>query len=199
MDNIHTEILRKGPDFFLYTIMDNITDMFFPVLERINERIEELEDDLYIQPTREITEEFLSLKRTTLEMRRAILPQKKIFASGNGSSNYAFNVSEDTKPYFDDLVDHIERILDSIDGFRDLVDGALATYDSIISARTNETMRVLTVISTIFMPLTFLTGFFGMNVPLPSQHSIVSTITITFCLLGISVWMFLIFRLRKWI
>jgi len=130
-------------------------------------------------------------------MRRAIIPQKRIFASGSG--NYAFSVSEDNVPYYLDLVDHIERIIDSIDNFRDLVDGALATYDSIISARTNETMRILTVISTIFMPLTFLTGFFGMNVPLPAQGSMTSTVAITVGLLGVSLWMFLIFRIRKWI
>lgn len=197
LSNNRLEIMRKGPDFFLYTILDGITDMYFPVLNRINERIEELEDDLYVEPTREVTEEFLSLKRTILSMRKAILPQKRIFASGRG--NYGFTVSEENIPYYLDLVDHIERIIDSIDSFRDLVDGALATYDSIISARTNETMRILTVISTIFMPLTFLTGFFGMNVPLPAQESTLSTFIITVGLLGVSLWMFFIFRLRKWI
>lgn len=197
LSNNRLEVMRKGPDFFLYTILDGITDMYFPVLNRINERIEELEDDLYVEPTREVTEEFLSLKRTILSMRKAILPQKRIFASGSG--NYGFMVSEENIPYYLDLVDHIERIIDSIDSFRDLVDGALATYDSIISARTNETMRILTVISTIFMPLTFLTGFFGMNVPLPAQDSTLSTFIITVGLLGVSLWMFFIFRLRKWI
>ena len=197
LSNNQLEVMKKGPDFFLYAILDGITDMYFPVLNRINERVEELEDDLYVEPTREVTEEFLSLKRTTLAMRRAIIPQKRIFASGSG--NYAFSVSEDNVPYYLDLVDHIERIIDSIDNFRDLVDGALATYDSIISARTNETMRILTVISTIFMPLTFLTGFFGMNVPLPAQGSMTSTVAITVGLLGVSLWMFLIFRIRKWI
>ncbi len=195
--NRRLEVMKKGPDFFLYTIIDGITDMYFPVLDRINERVEELEDDLYVLPTKEVTEEFLSLKRTTLAIRRAIIPQKRIFASGNG--NYTFTVSEENVPYYLDLVDHIERIIDSIDSFRDLVDGALATYDSIINARTNETIRVLTVISTIFMPLTFLTGYFGMNVPLPAQESVVSTLSITFGLLGVSMWMFLVFRIRKWI
>ncbi|HBV95953.1 MAG: magnesium transporter [Peptococcaceae bacterium BICA1-7] len=197
LSNNKLEVMRKGPDFFLYNILDGITDMYFPVIDRINVRVEELEDDLYSEPTREITEEFLSLKRTTLAMRRAITPQKRIFMSGNG--HYAFRISEDNIPYYLDLVDHIERIIDSIDSFRDLVDGALATYDSIISARTNETMRILTVISTIFMPLTFLTGFFGMNVPLPAQQSSTSTLAITVGLFGVSLWMFFIFRLRKWI
>lgn len=187
----------KGPDFFLYTVLDGITDMYFPVLDRINERIEDLEDDLYGQPSKEITEEFLSLKRTILSMRRAIMPQKRMFTSTGG--HYSFSISEDNVPYFLDLVDHIERIIDSIDSFGTLVDGALATYYTVINARTNETLRVLTVISTIFMPLTFVTGFFGMNVPLPSQENIVSTISIAVGLLAVSMWMFFVFRLNKWI
>lgn len=190
-------VMSKGPDFFLYSTLDGITDMYFPVLDRINQRIEELEDDLYEQPTKEITEEFLSLKKTILSMRRAILPQKRMFA--NVSGHYSFTIDEENKPYYLDLVDHIERIIDSIDSFGALVDGALATYYSVISARTNETMRVLTVISTIFMPLTFVTGFFGMNVPLPAQQSGVSTLVIAAGLLGVSLYMYLIFRLNKWL
>ncbi|MFZ5590611.1 MAG: magnesium/cobalt transporter CorA [Bacillota bacterium] len=189
--------MQKGPDFFLYTILDGLTDHYFPVLERINARIDELEDDLYVEPSKEITEEFLSLKRTILAMRRAIMPQKRIFTMNNGQ--YSFAVSEENAPYYLDLLDHIERIIDSIDGFAALVDNAMATYYSIISARTNETMRVLTVISTIFMPLTFVTGFFGMNVPLPAQDNAISTISITLGLLGVSLWMYLIFRVKKWI
>ncbi len=195
--NNRVDVMKKGPDFFLYSTLDGITDMYFPVLERINQRIEELEDDLYEQPTKEITEEFLSLKKTILSMRRAIMPQKRMFT--NASGQYSFSIDEENKPYYLDLVDHIERIIDSIDGFGALVDGALATYYSVISARTNETMRVLTVISTIFMPLTFVTGFFGMNVPLPAQESGFSTLVITGGLLGVSLYMYMIFRINKWL
>ncbi len=196
LDN-RLEMMRKGTDFFLYSLIDGITDMYFPVVERIDQRIEDLEDDLYEQPTKEVTEEILDLKKTILSMRRAILSQKKIFTSVNG--NYSFHVEEENKPYYLDLLDHIERIIDSIEGFSTLVEGALATYYSVISARTNETMRILTVISTIFMPLTFVTGFFGMNVPLPAQDSIVSTLMITVGLLGVSLYMYMIFRMNKWL
>ncbi|WP_066639781.1 magnesium/cobalt transporter CorA [Desulfolucanica intricata] len=189
--------MRTGPEIFLYFILDGITDEYFPVLDRINVRIEELEDQLYEQPNKEITEEFLALKRTILSMRRAILPQRRMFTGTNGQ--YMFKISNESIPYYLDLVDHIERITDSIDSFRDLVDGALDTYYSIISARTNETMRVLTVISTIFMPLTFVTGFFGMNVPLPAQANAWSTISITAGLFFVSFWMYLIFKKNKWI
>lgn len=195
--NNHYEIMLKGADFFLYSLIDGIIDKYFPIVDRIDQRIEELEDDLYDQPTKEITEEFLDLKKTLLSMRRSILAQKKIFASVNGT--YFFNIREENIPYYLDLLDHIEQIIESTESFIALVDGALATYYSVISARTNETMRVLTVISTIFMPLTFVTGFFGMNVPLPAESSWVSTLAITLSLLGLSIYMYMIFRLNKWL
>jgi magnesium transporter len=193
----NTTYMQDGPEMFLYHILDGITDEYFPILDRIDQRVDELEDQLYEQPSKEITEEFLALKRTILAMRRAIQPQKRMFSGMNGQ--FMVQISKESEPYYLDLVDHIERIADSVDSFRDLLDGALETYYSIISARTNETMRVLTVISTVFMPLTFVTGFFGMNVPLPEQESVWSTIAITAGLLGITLWMFVVFRLKRWI
>lgn len=188
-------ISNKGRDFFLYSIIDGLVDEYFPVLNRIGDRIEDLEDEIYEKPSRETTDEFLALKRTILTMRRALIPQRRIFYNISSSS---FTISEDNQPYYLDLKDHLERITDTIEGYKDLVDGALATYSSIISARTNETMRVLTVISTIFMPLTFVTGFFGMNVPLPDQHSFWSTVSITLGLIVVSMWMIVLFRQKKW-
>lgn len=193
------QYLDKGMEFFLYSVIDGNTDEIFPILDRIGVRIDELEDEIYEQPSKEITEEFMALKRTILTIRRAIIPQKRIFTSINSGSHPYFDIREEIKPYFLDLVDHMERITDSIDGYRDLVDAALATYYSLVSARTNETMRVLTVISTIFMPLTFLTGFFGMNVPLPYQNVSLSTISITAGLLIVSGLMLAAFKKQKWI
>ncbi|AGL00860.1 magnesium/cobalt transporter CorA [Desulfoscipio gibsoniae] len=192
-----TKYMEEGSDMFLYHILDGITDEYFPILDRIDQRVDELEDQLYEQASKEITEEFLALKRTILSMRRAILPQKRMFSGLNGQ--FVFQISKESEPYYLDLVDHIERIIDSIDGFRDLLDGALETYYSIISARTNESIRVLAVISFIFMPLTFVTGFFGMNVPLPEQHSPWSTVAIAAGLMGVTAWMFLVFKMKKWI
>jgi len=193
------QYMNKGMEFFLYSIIDGNTDEIFPILDRIGVRIDELEDEIYEQPSKEITEEFLALKRTILTIRRAILPQRRIFASINAGGHPYFDIREEIKPYFLDLVDHMERISDAIDSYRDLVDASLATYYSLISVRTNETIRVLTVISTIFMPLTFLTGFFGMNVPLPYQNASVSTVSITAGLLLVSGLMLLIFKKLKWI
>ncbi|BAF58629.1 MAG: magnesium/cobalt transporter CorA [Pelotomaculum sp.] len=194
-----SQYMNKGMEFFLYSIIDGNTDEIFPILERIGVRIDELEDEIYEQPSKEITEEFLALKRTILTIRRAVLPQLRVFTSINAGGHPYFDIREEIKPYFLDLVDHLERIADSIEGYRDLVDASLATYHSLISARTNQTMRVLTVISTIFIPLTFLTGFFGMNVPLPYQNSGMSTFLITAGLIGVSGLMLAAFKKQKWI
>lgn len=193
------QFLNKGMEFFLYAIIDGNTDDIFPIMDAIGIRIDELEDEIYGHPSREITEEILALKRTILTIRRAVIPQRRIFTSINAGGHSYFDIREEIKPYFLDLVDHLERIIDSLDGFRDLVDASLATYHSLISTRTNDAIRVLTVISTIFMPLTFLTGFFGMNVPLPLQEMSVSTILILLMLLGTTGGMLLLFKRLKWI
>jgi len=192
-----TKYMDQGSDMFLYHILDGTTDEYFPILDRIEERVDELEDQLYEQTSKEITEEFMALKRTILSMRRAILPKKRMLSGLNGQ--LTLKISKDSEPYYLDLMDHIERIIDSIEGFRDLLDGALDTYSSIITANTNESIRVLAVISFIFMPLTFVTGFFGMNVPLPEQENFWATLAIVVMLMGVTGYMLLLFRKKKWI
>jgi len=189
--------MNRGPDFLLYSMVDGITDEYFPIIERLNARIDELEDEMYVEPAQEITEEFLALKRNIVLIRRVIQPQKRIFANVNG--RYSFEISEDNIPYYVDLVDHLERIADSVEFQRDLIAGALETYYSLVTARTNDTMRVLTVISTVVLPLTFVTGFFGMNVPFPFQDSYALTAVVFVFLFVMTFFMLKVFRKKKWI
>ncbi|KEO85075.1 magnesium/cobalt transporter CorA [Tumebacillus flagellatus] len=191
-----SQFMNRGPEYLLYAMVDGITDEYFPIMERLSSRIDELEDEMYVEPAQEITEEFLALKRNIVLVRRVIQPQKRIFANVNG--RYSFEISEDNIPYYIDLVDHLERIADTVESQRDLISGALETYYSLVTARTNDTMRVLTVISTVMLPLTFITGFFGMNVPLPFHDSWWSTIVITLGLVAISYGMMRTFLKRKW-
>ncbi|TCP54678.1 magnesium transporter [Tumebacillus sp. BK434] len=189
--------MNRGPDFLLYSMVDGITDEYFPILERISARIDELEDEIYVEPVHEITEEFLALKRNIVLIRRVIQPQKRIFANVNG--RYSFEIDEENIPYYIDLVDHLERISDGVESYRDLISGALETYYSLVTSRTNDTIRMLTVISTVMLPLTFITGFFGMNVPIPFGDSYFSTVIIFGCLMGMTYWMLKLFRKRGWI
>jgi len=192
-----TKLMQRGPDYLLYHIVDGIIDEYFPILERIGIRIDELEDEIYINPAKEITEEILALKRTILLFRKVVAPQKRIFANVNG--RYSFQINEENTPYYMDLVDHVDSILDTTDTFRDLVNSAVDTYYSVISAKTNDVMRVLTIISTITLPLTLITGIFGMNVPFPHQQS---DLFIWFILIGmvfLTGFMLWAFRRNRWI
>ncbi|AVX20161.1 MAG: magnesium/cobalt transporter CorA [Bacillota bacterium] len=192
-----SRLMQRGPDYLLYNLVDGIIDEYFPILERIGVRIDELEDELYVNPIQEVTDEFLALKRTILLLRKVIMPQRRIFANVNG--RYSFQIQEENKPYYMDLVDNIERIIDTTDTYRDLVNGAMDTYYSIVSNRTNEVMRYLTIISTIMMPLTFITGLFGMNVPLPGAHSPYTLYIILLGMLGLTVIMLWYFRNKDWV
>ncbi|WP_416825398.1 magnesium transporter CorA family protein [Ectobacillus polymachus] len=190
--SVSSKYMRKGPDFLLYTLIDGITDEYFPVLDRISVRIDELEDEMYEEGAKEVTEEFLALKRTIILIRRVILPQRRIFLAING--RWKFDIHEDNIPFYTDLIDHVERIVDSTETYRDLVNSALETYYSIINAKSSEKLNVLTIISTIMLPLTFVTGFFGMNVPLPFQGSPIFTVVIFLSLIGLTLGMWRYFK-----
>ncbi|EIT86428.1 magnesium and cobalt transport protein CorA [Fictibacillus macauensis ZFHKF-1] len=172
----HCKYMKNGADLLLYALIDGITDEYFPILDRIGIRIDELENEIYEEGVRGVTEEFLSLKRTIILIRRVILPQRRIFMTVDGQ--WKIDIREENVPFFVDLVDHLERIVDSTETSRDLVNSALDTYYSIINAKSSEKLNVLTLISTIMLPLTFVTGFFGMNVPLPYAHSPLATVVI---------------------
>lgn len=185
-----SHIMKKGSDYLLYSLLDEIVDEYFPILSRLSERIDELEDEMYIHPAQEISEEFLALKRTIVLFRRVIQPKKQIFTSI--SNRRLLTVREEHIPYFMDLVDHLERISDSLEVYRDLVSGAMDTYFSLVSARTNNTMKSLTIITVMTAIIAAITGFFGMNVPLPYQDSPVMTVVIFIVLASIPIFVWLV-------
>lgn len=190
-------LMDRGPDYLLYSIVDSIVDDYFPIVDRLGERIDELEDEIYINPAQEVTDEILALKRTILLMRKVTLPQRRIFASVGGK--YSFHVQQENQPFYMDLADHLERIADTTDTYRDLVNNVLDSFFSLTSNRTNDVIRVLTIISTIMLPLTFVTGLFGMNVPIPFQHTPLMFWAIFIGCGGLSWLMINYFRRRRWI
>ncbi|MDD2421225.1 MAG: magnesium/cobalt transporter CorA [Heliobacteriaceae bacterium] len=192
-----SKFMDHGPDYLLYAIVDGIIDEYFPIVDRLGVRIDALEDELYVNPARETTDEILALKRTILLLRKVIQPQKRIFSNVNG--RYSFEVREENRPYYLDLVDHIERITDTMDTYRDLANSAMDTYSSIISNRTNEIMRVLTIISTVSLPLTVITGAFGMNVPIPGTTWRPMFFLIWAGMTGLLLGMLYLFRRKNWL
>lgn len=192
-----TDLMDRGPEYLLYQIIDNIIDDTFPIIERIGERIDDLEDNIFFNKGKYIMEESLALKTTIVLMRKVLIPQRHIFSNITG--RYSFLVNEDNVPYFLDVADNLNSILDTVNTYRDLINNSMETYYSIINARTNEIITMLTIISIIMMPLTVITGFFGMNVPLPGENNPHALWYIAGGMFVLVLGMLSFFRSRRWI
>ncbi|MDP8966243.1 MAG: magnesium/cobalt transporter CorA [Cyanobacteriota bacterium] len=154
-------IRKQGPDYLAYTLIDAIIDGFFPVLEAYGERIEELEDEVVTKPTRRTIEKIYQIRRELLALRRAIWPQRDAINSliRDGSDL----ISPDVQVYLRDCYDHAVQVMDMVETYRELTSGLMDIYLSSVGNKMNEIMKLLTVISSIFIPLTFIAGVYGMN------------------------------------
>ena len=148
----------------VYRVLDALTDSFFPVLEAIDDRIDELMDEMLERPGVSQRQELFELRRHLVELRRVVGPQRDVMARGGGIFERMPGLEVDqARDWFRDVYDHLLRIAESIDSYRDLLSGALDVYLSTVSNRLNDITKQLTIIATIFLPLTFVTGFFGQN------------------------------------
>jgi magnesium transporter len=149
--------------FLLYRVLDALVDSFFPLLGEMDDEIDDLEAAVLANPTDEQLQRLFALKRQLLVMRKVITPQRDLFASSIDRVSELPGLIVDERDYFRDIYDHLIRISDLIDSYRDLLSGATDLYLSTVSNRQNDVMKQLTVIATIFLPLGFITGFFGQN------------------------------------
>ena len=154
-------IRKQGADYLAYTLLDAIIDGFFPVLEAYGERIDELEDEVVSNPSKNTLEKIYRLRRELLALRRCIWPQRDAINTliRDGSSL----VSEGVKIYLRDCYDHTVQVMDMVETYRELSSGLMDVYLSSVSNKMNEIMKLLTVISSVFIPLTFIAGVYGMN------------------------------------
>jgi len=154
-------IRKQGADYLTYTLIDSIIDGFFPVLEAYGERIEELEDEVVTNPTRRTIEKIYQIRRELLALRRAIWPQRDaINALIRDGSDL---ISPEVRVYLRDCYDHAVQVMDMVETYRELTSGLMDVYLSSVGNKMNEIMKLLTVISSIFIPLTFVAGIYGMN------------------------------------
>ena len=151
------------PAQLLYRIIDGLVDSFFPILADFDDRIDELENDTFLHAGDEQLQEIFQMKRLLVGMRKAITPQRDMFASLVGGVAELPGMKEGDERYFRDIYDHLLRISDLIDTYRDLLTSSMDVYLSTVSNRLNSVMKQLTIMATVFLPLTFITGFFGQN------------------------------------
>jgi magnesium transporter len=151
------------PSLLLYRIVDGLVESFFPILADFDDRIDELEDEIFRDASDKQLQEIFQMKRLLVGMRKAVTPQRDSFASLRGGIAQLPGLAEEDEHYFRDVYDHLIRISDLIDSYRDLLTSAMDVYLSTVSNRLNAVMKQLAVIATIFLPLAWLTGFFGQN------------------------------------
>jgi len=153
----------ERPSLLLYRLIDGLVDSFFPILAEFDDRIDELENAIFERADDQQLQEIFAMKRLLVGMRKAVSPQRDAFARLAGGVGELPGFTPGDARYFRDIYDHLIRISDLIDSYRDLLTGAMDVYLSTVSNRLNAVMKQLTVIATIFLPLAWLTGFFGQN------------------------------------
>jgi len=151
------------PSLLLYRIVNGLVDSFFPILSDFDGRIDDLEDEIFRAASDKQLQEIFAMKRLLVWMRKAVSPQRDAFADLAGGVAELPGLAEGDERYFRDVYDHLIRISDLIDSYRDLLTSAMDVYLSTVSNRLNAVMKQLAVIATIFLPLAWLTGFFGQN------------------------------------
>ncbi len=154
-------IRKSGADYLMYALLDAIVDNYFIVLEKIAEKVEEMEEGLINNPDPETLQVIHNLKRELIYLRKSVWPLREVISSlERGESKY---IQEKNSVFFRDVYDHTIQVIDTTETLRDIVSGMLDVYLSSISNRMNEVMKLLTIIATIFIPLTFIAGIYGMN------------------------------------
>lgn len=159
--NARGRIRQLGPDYLAYALVDTVVDHYFTVLEHLADEIDALEERLLEYPTPTASHQLNRLRRTVLVVRRSIWPLREVVGEVGRSESPL--VQAGTGPYWRDVHDHAVEMMDTVETFREMIAGMLDMYLSSLTHRTNEVMKVLTLIATIFIPLTFITGVYGMN------------------------------------
>ncbi|MBI3950280.1 MAG: magnesium/cobalt transporter CorA [Acidobacteria bacterium] len=197
-------IRRMAADYLAYALIDKVVDELFPILEVYGERLEELEDELIERPGRQTLQEIHRIKRDLLALRRTIWPEREVINSLQREESHL--IRAETKIYLRDVYDHTVQIVEIIETYRDLAAGMLDVYLSSISNRMNDIMKVLTIIATIFIPLTFIVGVYGMNFNptsspwnMPELNWYWGYPAVLAAMAALALFMLLYFRRRGWL
>jgi magnesium transporter len=192
------KLRSMGADYLAYSLMDAIVDNYFVVLEETEERIELLEEEVMVAPSAETVRKLHRLKRDMIFLRKAVWPLREVLAAMTRRESKL--ISDQVALYLRDVYDHVIQVIDIIEVSRDILSGMLDIYLSSMSNRLNEVMKFLTVIGTIFMPLTFLVGVYGMNFKhLPELEWRYGYYAVWIFMVALSVAMILYFKRKRWL
>jgi len=192
------EYFSQGSGYLLYRIVDRLVDYCLPILNKIGDSIEDVEDSIFSDRMSGAVKEISMLRRDIISFRRIIWPMRAVI--GSLEAKIRRFTKMDMAAYFGDMIDHVDKIWDGLDEYKEVIEGLNDTHDSLATNRTNEVMRILTVIATILLPITVVASIFGMNIPLgPFSDSPYSALYISLICLAIISGMLYFFHRQRWI
>ena len=192
------EHFSQGSGYLLYRVIDRLVDYCLPILSKIGGNIDKIEDDIFSEVMPRAVREISVLRRDVISFRRIIWPMRAVVASLEPRTRRFTKM--DLEVYFGDMVDHVDKLWDGLDEYKEIIEGLNDTYDSLATNRTNEVIRMLTVIATILLPITVVASIFGMNIPLgPFKGDPYSPLYVFLICLAIIGGMLYFFRRQHWI
>ncbi|MBN2457078.1 MAG: magnesium/cobalt transporter CorA [Sedimentisphaerales bacterium] len=196
--NAKGRIRKMSVDYLAYTLIDAIVDNYFLILEKMGEQIESMEEELIAKPSDKTVRRIHALKRELIFLRKSVWPLRELI---NGMEKTESSlISDSTAPYLRDVYDHTIQVIDTVESFRDMVSGMLDIYLSSISNRMNAVMKVLTIIATIFIPLTFIAGIYGMNFKfMPELEWKWGYFIVLIIMAAVAAVMLIYFKRKKWL
>lgn len=191
-------IRKMGADYLAYALCDAVVDNYFNILEKFGDRIESIEETVVTDPSPETLKTIHAMKQDTVVLRKSIWPLREVIGGVGRSESHL--VKKATRQYFRDVYDHTIQVIDTVESFRDLVSGMLDIYLSSVSNRMNDVMKVLTIIATIFIPLTFIAGIYGMNFEyMPELEWTGGYFAVLGLMFAIFLGMLVYFKWKKWL
>jgi magnesium transporter len=185
-------------DYLAYTLIDAVVDQYFPLSEELGESIESMEEEVLTAPSRDKLEKIHEFRQALAQLRRAVWPTREVLARLLRDESGL--IAEKTKPFLRDCLDHVLAIVDLLESYRDITSSFMDLYVSSLTMRTNEIVRVLTIISSIFIPLTFIVGLYGMNFTnMPELHWEFGYPAVVIIMLAVAIGMILFFKRKNWL
>ena len=194
---LRDQLFGKGSGYLLYHVLDDLFDYCFPILDKIGHKLDSIEDAMFEERAEDVVRDISNVKQEIISYRKIIKPERSTLRLLERQTQRF--LPEDLELYFDDIVDASERVWDLLDNYKEVVEALEDTNESVISHRQNDVLRVLTVVSVVLLPLTLITGIFGMNVHFPGFDSTAAFWVIVGAMVGLGVGLIAFFRAKRWL
>ena len=196
-EDVREQLFSKGPGYLLYNIVDSCVDASFPMLRKMGNKLERIEDEIFEGRSTEVVRDISNVKQEIINFRKIVRPQRAVL--GDLERTKSRYIADELDIYFDDINDASERVWQMLEGYKETVEALEATNESVLGHRLNDVLRVLTSISVVVLPLTLIASIFGMNTGLPGEHSITAFWVVIGAMFVLLVGMVALFRRRGWL